>query len=189
MMDRKTIPKPLKTLVWNKYIGEEYGIGKCDVCGSELKVSNFDCGHIISVKDGGEDIIHNLSPICRSCNLSMGTGDLNEFKERYFSDKSYLDIYVKHLLVKTDETVIRKGFMGYKEYEYPHFLSANAIYSNYKGWLYYNHTRYYEQKRFSSWIFSPEKNELLSQCALTFGDLLIDPMGSSEWGFINLKFK
>jgi hypothetical protein len=189
MMDRKTIPKPLKTLVWNKYIGEEYGIGKCDVCGSELKVSNFDCGHIISVKEGGEDIIHNLAPICRSCNLSMGTENLNEFKERYFSNKSHIDIYVKHLLVETFETVIRKGFAGYKEYEYPHFVSANAIYIDYRKWLYYNHTRYYEQMGFTSWIRSPEKKELLGQCTDTFGDLVIDPMGSSEWGFINLKFK
>jgi hypothetical protein len=188
-MDRKTIPKSLKTLVWNKYIGEENGIGKCNVCGSELKVSNFDCGHIISVKEGGEDIIHNLAPICRTCNLSMGTENLNEFKERYFSDKSYLDIYVKHFLTKTSDHITRKGFMGYNEYECPHFLSANTIYSDYREWLHYNHIRYYEEMGFTSWVKSPEKKELQQKCIDTFGDLVADPIDSSGYGFINIKFK
>ena len=189
MMDRKTIPKSLKTLVWNKYIGEEHGLGKCNVCATEIKVSTFDCGHIISVKEGGEDIIHNLAPICRTCNLSMGTENLNEFKEKYFSDKSHLDIYVKNFLVKTNEIITKKGLMGYKEYEYPHFIEFGKIYSDYRKWLYYNHSKYYEKMGHTSWIFSPEKKELQQKCIDTFGDLVVDPIDSSGYGFINIKFK
>ena len=195
MMERKTIPKSLKTLVWNKYIGEEHGIGKCDVCATEIKVSNFDCGHIISVKEGGEDIIHNLAPICRTCNLSMGTENLNEFKEKYFSNKSHLDIYVQHFLVTTNEIITKKGLMGY-EYEYPHFIEFGEIYSDYRKWLYYNHIRYYENMGHTSWIKSPEKKELQQKCIDTFGEIVTDPMtdpmtasGSSGYGFINIKFK
>lgn len=81
---RKSIPKSLKILVWDKNIGKEKGIGECDVCKSDIDSKNFECGHIISVKDGGETNIENLLPICSSCNKSMGTQNLHDFKEKYF---------------------------------------------------------------------------------------------------------
>lgn len=84
---RKYIPKCLKILVWNKNIGKEKGIGKCYVCESEIDSKDFECGHIISVKDGGENILDNLLPICSSCNKSMGTKNLHEFKKEYFKKK------------------------------------------------------------------------------------------------------
>ena len=46
---------------------------------------NFECGHIVSVKEGGETNIENLLPICSSCNKSMGTENLMVFKKKYFS--------------------------------------------------------------------------------------------------------
>ena len=61
---RKSIPKSLKNLVWNKCIGKEKGIGECDVCKCEIDSKNFDCGHIISVKDNGETNESNLVPLC-----------------------------------------------------------------------------------------------------------------------------
>ena len=85
---RKSIPKSLKILVWNKNIGKEKGIGGCYVCESEIDSKNFECGHIISVKDGGDTNLDNLLPICSSCNKSMGTQNLHEFKETYFINKS-----------------------------------------------------------------------------------------------------
>lgn len=190
-MTRKKIPKPVRTLVWNKYIGEEKGIGKCNVCGEEIKVSNFECGHIISVADGGENIINNLVPICRSCNSSMGKENLNDYKERYFNDKSHVDIYVKCFLLKTDELVKVKGFMGYREYEYPSFLSFDSIYQSYKDWLYYNHIKYYEEigmgNRFS--MRYPDKNSLETACIKIYGNKVKNPNGTEEYGFINIKFK
>lgn len=81
---RKYIPKCLKILVWNKNIGKEQGIGKCYVCESEIDSKDFECGHIISVKEGGENILDNLLPICSSCNKSMATKNLHEFKKEYF---------------------------------------------------------------------------------------------------------
>ena len=85
---RKSIPKSLKILVWDKNIGKEKGIGKCDVCKCDIDSKNFECGHIISVKDGGETNINNLLPICSSCNKSMGTQNLIEFKDTYFKVNS-----------------------------------------------------------------------------------------------------
>jgi len=85
---RKSIPKSLKILVWDKNIGKEKGIGNCNVCKSEIDSKAFECGHIISVKEGGATNIENLLPICSSCNKSMGTENLLVFKEKYFSTKT-----------------------------------------------------------------------------------------------------
>ena len=189
-MERKSIPKPLRVRVWNKYIGEERGIGKCNVCASQIKVSNFDCGHIIAAIDGGEDIIHNLVPICRLCNLSMGKQNLNDFKNKYFNDKSYVDVYVKCFLMKTDSLIKVKGYMGFREYEYPSFLSFNEIYNDYKKWIYYNHIKYYEKIGMNSWYKSPDKSELIDKISKIYGSLVKDPsMINGEYGFINIKMK
>ena len=189
-MERKSIPKPVRTQVWNKYIGEENGLGKCNVCGEEIKVSNFDCGHIIAACEGGEDTVQNLVPICRLCNLSMGKENLNDFKQKYFNDKSYVDIYVKCFFMKTDEKRIIKGYMGFKEYEYPLFLSLNKIYSEYKNWIYYNHTYYYESIGMNSWYRSPDKNILIEKLSNIYGNLIRDPsVVNGEYGFNNIKFK
>jgi len=85
---RKSIPKSLKILVWDKNIGKEKGIGNCHVCKSEIDSKAFECGHIISVKEGGATNIENLLPICSSCNKSMGIENLLVFKEKYFSTKA-----------------------------------------------------------------------------------------------------
>ena len=189
-MRRKGIPKPVRTLVWNKYIGEENGIGKCNVCATEIKVSNFDCGHIIAAADGGEDIVKNLVPICRTCNSSMGKQNLNDFKQKYFNDKSYVDIYVKCFLMKTYEKRKIKGYMGFRDYEYPLFLTFNEIYNDYKRWIYYNHTYYYEKIGMNSWYKSPEKDILQGNVSEVYGNLIRDPsMINGEYGFNNIKFK
>tara|TARA_Y100001970_G_C14208501_1_gene845471 strand:- start:1590 stop:2156 length:567 start_codon:yes stop_codon:yes gene_type:complete len=186
-MERKSIPKPVRIQVWNKYIGEENGIGKCDVCATEIKQTNFDCGHIISAKDGGPDIVNNLVPICRTCNQSMGSDNLNEFKEKYFNDKSYIDIFIQRFIVKCFDTRIVKGFMGIKEYEYDYFVSMNEIYKAYREWIYYNHIRYYESSGMNSYIYSPDRKELETKCKEKFGELVKDPIYHREWGFMNLS--
>jgi hypothetical protein len=83
---KERIPVIIRRLVWNTYIGEERGKGKCYCC-EEMDISqlNFICGHVISENKGGKITIDNLRPICLSCNLSMGTRDMYEFKRNYFS--------------------------------------------------------------------------------------------------------
>ena len=185
-MERKSIPKSVRIQVWNEHIGEENGIGKCNVCASDIKQTNFDCGHIVSAKDGGPDIMKNLLPICRTCNLSMGTDNLNLFKEKYFNDKSYTDIFIKTFIKKCFDIRIVKGFMGFKEYEYEYFLSMNEIYKEYREWIYYNHIRYYEKSGMTSCVYSPDKKELETKCKEEFGELVKNPVNRSEWGFMNL---
>lgn len=81
LKNKKTpIPKKIKQLVWNKYIGEEHGIALCKCCDvTVISQMDFVCGHIISEYNGGTVTIDNLKPICSLCNSSMGTKNINEF--------------------------------------------------------------------------------------------------------------
>ena len=82
---RKKIPKHIRILVWKKYFGAETAVGKCYVCGQPIHISDFEVGHNKAVARGGSDNINNLRPICRSCNLAMGTMSIEAFKKKYFS--------------------------------------------------------------------------------------------------------
>ena len=74
----------MKRLVWNTYIGEEIGKIKCMCCKlSDITQLTFDCGHIISEHNGGLVTLDNLKPICRLCNSSMSTMNMDEFIKNY----------------------------------------------------------------------------------------------------------
>lgn len=97
-MARKNIPKPLKNKVWDTYIGAKNGQGKCYCCQSILDSKNFECGHVVAVKMGGKDVLTNLRPICSCCNKSMGTRNLEEFKNIYFPPpKKEAKQYIKQI--------------------------------------------------------------------------------------------
>jgi len=84
MYKKKSIPLSLKALVWNKYIGEEKGIGYCQCCRKNIiKQISFHCGHIISERNGGSTTLNNLVPLCQTCNLSMGKQNMNKFVKKY----------------------------------------------------------------------------------------------------------
>jgi len=80
---KKTIPKVVKDLSWNKWIGEDVAKHPCLCCRvNEIRMNNFHCGHVQAEANGGTTTVDNLRPICRACNLSMGTENMNEFKAR-----------------------------------------------------------------------------------------------------------
>lgn len=81
---RITIPKTVKDKLWDDNFGHDAGIGKCYCCQIEINSKKFDCGHIISVAKGGTNNIDNLKPVCSTCNKSMGTKNIEEFKKEYF---------------------------------------------------------------------------------------------------------
>ena len=75
-----SIPSTLRHEVWKKYISDVYRKGKCFCCRSSIiEESNFECGHIISRKNGGPINLDNLRPICSQCNKSMGTRQMDDF--------------------------------------------------------------------------------------------------------------
>jgi len=76
----KTIPKPLREQVWRKDNKNITSI--CPICNqNEITAFNFECGHIIAESKGGTLTIDNLRAICGSCNKSMGTRNMNEFRD------------------------------------------------------------------------------------------------------------
>lgn len=80
---RKSIPKVLKDLAWNKWVGDDVAKTKCLCCGvNDIKMNSFHCGHVVAEANGGTLSVENLKPICAACNLSMGTENMDEFKLR-----------------------------------------------------------------------------------------------------------
>jgi hypothetical protein len=81
---KESIPAAIKTLVWNKWIGEKVAEAGCYCCRiTSISMRHFIAGHIISEKNGGKCTIDNLRPICANCNLSMSTMNMNEFIEKF----------------------------------------------------------------------------------------------------------
>ena len=81
---KKTIPKILKDLTWQKWVGDHIAKTKCLCCGvNEIKMNSFHCGHVISEADGGPTTVDNLRPVCATCNLSMRTQNMVKFKEQH----------------------------------------------------------------------------------------------------------
>lgn len=82
------IPKKIKQLVWNKYVGEEKGTSLCKCCNvTTISQMDFACGHIISENDGGTITVENLLPICSLCNTSMNSKNMNDFIEKHGLNK------------------------------------------------------------------------------------------------------
>ena len=81
---KQSIPKSVKTAIWDKYIGEDIIKHKCLCCKKcTITNTNFEVGHVISEKDGGTHEIDNLRPICSPCNHAMGTENMVDFVKHF----------------------------------------------------------------------------------------------------------
>ena len=80
---KEKIPCAVRNSVWSLYIGPNYS-GLCCCCNFEpITKTNFECGHILSEKNGGKVHLLNLRPICSACNKSVGTKNMESFMEQY----------------------------------------------------------------------------------------------------------
>jgi 5-methylcytosine-specific restriction endonuclease McrA len=75
----------MRRALWNRDFGERTAVGPCCVCKGEILMTNFDAGHIKAAAKGGVTELSNLAPVCRPCNLGMGTMDMNEFRNIYYN--------------------------------------------------------------------------------------------------------
>jgi hypothetical protein len=81
---KEPIPAAVKTLVWNKWVGEKEAEAGCYACRvTTISMRHFHTGHVVSEKHGGKCTIDNLRPVCANCNLSMGTMDMREYIEKF----------------------------------------------------------------------------------------------------------
>jgi hypothetical protein len=84
-LSKKPIPKAIKTIVWNLYIGSSIAESTCMCCKQEkITIREFQCGHVLAEANGGDMNISNLRPICNPCNKSMGTQHMGEFVKTFF---------------------------------------------------------------------------------------------------------
>jgi hypothetical protein len=81
---RQKINKKLRNLVWKKRNGNSL-IGSCYVCNTNVDYDAFECAHIVSVFEGGDNSLNNLEPTCRQCNNDMGTINLNDYKSEFIT--------------------------------------------------------------------------------------------------------
>lgn len=86
----RTIPKSLRMEVWKDHVGDSLS-GNCYCCRNIMHVHEFECGHIIAHRDGGNIEKSNLKPVCISCNRSMGTMNLEEFKKLFETPQQLLN--------------------------------------------------------------------------------------------------
>ena len=81
---KQTIPKSVRTHVWDLYIGSHINEHRCLCCKKTLiKNTYFEVGHVLSERDGGTLEISNLRPICSVCNHSMGCTNMVDFVKKY----------------------------------------------------------------------------------------------------------
>jgi len=88
---RKAITQKMRRLVWVREFGETASTALCPAC-SKSSLSNdkphgFECGHLVSHKNGGEENVENLRPICAHCNQLMGTVNWDDYVQQKTSTK------------------------------------------------------------------------------------------------------
>ena len=80
---KRNIPKRVKDLSWEKWVGKDVATHACLCCEkAEIRMNSFHCGHVVAEVHGGLTEPDNLRPICADCNLSMGRENFNDFKAR-----------------------------------------------------------------------------------------------------------
>jgi hypothetical protein len=137
------IPATVRNSVWNQNIGVEIGKSICMCCKSEpITRANFDCGHITAEKNGGTLELNNLRPICKHCNTSMGTENMDDFMKKYGFDKIKMDVIrddIINLLKQMQKTgkkqIAIKTVLKYLTVKedmsiYLEFLNENTIKTN-----------------------------------------------------------
>lgn len=79
---KKYIPASIKEIVWNKRANSN-GAVQCELCNKILSPHTCHYSHYISEKNGGTIHPDNLTILCQSCNLSMGSKNFNEFTNTF----------------------------------------------------------------------------------------------------------
>jgi hypothetical protein len=76
------IKKAIRDKVWRRDFSDTL-TGKCYCCEDDVKIENYECGHVISEYNGGKTEVSNLRVVCGGCNKSMGIMHMDDFKEMF----------------------------------------------------------------------------------------------------------
>ena len=114
---RKSVPKTLKDSLWDTTFGSDKGEGNCYVCGTIINSKRFEAGHIIAVHNKGTTTLDNLECICSTCNKSMGTQNLENFKKTYFPARKYIVEKKKKKVISYEPSVKEDVYDELLEYK------------------------------------------------------------------------
>ena len=67
------------TKAQRREVYDKYG-GRCAYCGRPLRYEDMQVDHIIPKRKGGQDIMANYNPACRSCNHYKDSLSLEQFR-------------------------------------------------------------------------------------------------------------
>jgi len=87
-----TISALIRNATWNKYVGIDKLHSVCFCCGKEnISNLNFLCGYVIGEKKKGKATVENLRPVCKKCNKSIGTKNIDKFmtKHKYSKNENW----------------------------------------------------------------------------------------------------
>lgn len=84
---KEKIPQKLRNKCWQVHINKNESKCPISFCDEIISNDNFDCSHVISEHNGGKIIISNLIPLCKNCNLSMGTKNIIDFDNDFPTNK------------------------------------------------------------------------------------------------------
>ena len=96
---RKSIPKALKVNSWDIVYGRDQGSGTCYVCTKNMiSQSDFECGHILSVANGGLTNQKNLIPLCKTCNRSMSKQNLEDYVKNFYPHNQIIWLLLQKII-------------------------------------------------------------------------------------------
>lgn len=152
---KQSIPKPLKDLVWDTYVGKQYGTGKCRCCWiAEIDSKSFECGHVKSEATGGKLTVSNLRPICGKCNRSMGKMHFFKFQKLCGFESGSYDWFtiLKWLMYLIMFVMLVIGFTyWYDQYTYQsYYQSVMNYFTNYIPNIFTRKNRWWMSK--STWF-------------------------------------
>ena len=61
----------------NRQIRFERARGRCEMCGTQLQPAEWECDHVVALKDGGTNELENLRVLCRPCHRAKTRRDRN----------------------------------------------------------------------------------------------------------------
>jgi hypothetical protein len=97
---KEQLKRSFRFLIWNTYIGKEHGVARCWVCEENpISQQDFHACHVLAECNGGKTILSNFRPGCSTCNSSMKSMNMMEYKEqldafkrgRAIEEKDYLE--------------------------------------------------------------------------------------------------
>ena len=75
MSERRKLTREERQTVLDRFCG------RCAYCGKQITMQELNVDHLVPIRKGGEDMLYNMYPSCRSCNQAKSTLDIEQFRE------------------------------------------------------------------------------------------------------------